>query len=93
MPDGARWQLRRFLVAALPGTSGAAASAKRRRIVLGRARFSVAPGKERRVRVKFNREARRLFAKKRTRTIVLTIHPKGGTPVSVRRQVTFRQHR
>jgi hypothetical protein len=82
-----------FLVAALPGASGAAASARAKQIVLGRAKFSVAPGAEKKVRIKFNRAAKRLFKLKRTRKIIITIHPDGGDPISIRRKITFRQRR
>jgi hypothetical protein len=61
--------------------------------VLGRANFSVAPGAEKKVRIKFNRAAKRLFKLKRTRKIVITIHPDGGDPISIRRKITFRQRR
>jgi hypothetical protein len=82
-----------FLRAALPGASGATTAAASRRVVLGRTRFSVAPGAEKKVRVRFNRSARKLFKRKRTRKIVITIDPDDGAPVSIRRTITFRKRR
>jgi hypothetical protein len=79
-----------FLVASLPG---ATSSAKRKRIVLGKAKFSVAPGHKKRVKIKFNRKARRLFAKKRTRRVVFTLKPDGGDPVTIKRKITLRKRR
>jgi hypothetical protein len=79
-----------FVVASLPG---ATAAAKAKRIVLGRVKYKVVPGGQKKVRLKFNRKAKRLFRRKRTRTIVITIHPSGGTPVSVKRKITFRKKR
>lgn len=82
-----------FLVAALPGASSAMVGAKAKRIVLGRTKFAVAPGAKKKVRIRFNRKARQLFKRKRTRTIVVTMQPDGGKPVSVRRKITFRPRR
>lgn len=82
-----------FLVAAVPGAGSTAVAAKAKRIVLGRTRFSVAPGAEKKVRIKFNRKAKRLFKRKRTRKIVITIDPDDGDPVSIRRTITFRKRR
>jgi hypothetical protein len=79
-----------FLVASLPG---ATAAAKAKRIVLGRVKYKIAPGGEKKVRLKFNRKAKRLFRRKRTRTIVITMYPDGGKPVSVKRKITFRKRR
>jgi hypothetical protein len=81
-----------FLIVTLASTSGSTAGAAKRTL-LGRTRFSVAPGAEKRVRLKLNRKARRLFARKRTRRIVLTIDPDDGQPVSIRRKITFRKRR
>jgi hypothetical protein len=53
----------------------------------------VAPGAEKKVRVRFNRRARKLFKRKRTRKIVITIDPDDGAPVSIRRTITFRKRR
>jgi hypothetical protein len=79
-----------FLVAALQDASTANAS---RRVVLGRAKFSVAPGAEKNVSIKFNRKARKLFKRKRTRRVVITIDPDDGDPVSITRKITFRKRR
>jgi hypothetical protein len=79
-----------FLVASLPG---ATAAARAKRIVLGRVKYRVAPGGEKKIRLKFNRKATRLFRRKRTRTVVITIQPDGGTPVSIKRRITFRKKR
>jgi hypothetical protein len=79
-----------FLVASLPG---ATSSAKRKRIVLGRAKFSVKPGHKKRVTIKFNRRARRLFAEKRTRQVVFTLKPDGGDPITIKRKITLRKRR
>jgi len=58
-------------------------------VVLGRTEFAVAPGAEKKVRIRFNRKAKRLFARKRTRRIVITIDPDDGDPVTIRRKITF----
>jgi hypothetical protein len=62
-------------------------------VVLGRTRFSVAPGQKKKVRIRFNRKARRLFARKRTRMVVITMQPDGGDPITLRRKITFRKRR
>jgi len=45
------------------------------------------------VRIRFNRKAKRLFARKRTRRIVITIDPDDGDPVTIRRKITFPRKR
>src|SRR3954454_17854226 len=44
-------------------------------------------------RLKFKRRGRRLFEPNPPRTVVITIPPAGGKPVSIKRKITFRKRR
>lgn len=68
---------------------GARSAARKRRAaqVLGRAKFSVAPGKTVNVRVRFSSKARKLLRRMRRASVTVTLRPAGGTPVAIRRTV------
>jgi hypothetical protein len=68
--------------------NGGRASAAKRRL-LGRARFSVAPGGSKQVSVKLSRAGRRLLLRGRRRTVTVTLRPSGGPAVSVQRTVSL----
>jgi hypothetical protein len=70
-------------------TAKAFATAKARRVALGRARFTVAAGKTRKVKVKLTRPGRRLLARKRKLAVRLTLTMTGQKPV--RRTISLRR--
>ena len=53
-------------------------------------RFSVKPGKTKKIRVKLSKAGRKLLRKKGRLKVVLTIRPDEGDPVSVRRTLKWR---
>ena len=65
-----------------------ASSAKRK--ALAHVRFSVQPGKTKRIRVKLSKAGRRLLRQKGRLKVVLTVRPDDGDPVSVRRTLRWR---
>ena len=66
------------------------ASASRKRKTLAHVRFSVKPGKTKKILVKLSKAGRKLLKRKGKLKVVLTIRPNEGDPVSVRRTLKWR---
>jgi hypothetical protein len=67
------------------------AASSRRRVVLGRARYSIAAARSAVVRVKLSSLGRRLLARSRTLRAVVSVTPRGAARPSARRAVTLRR--
>jgi N-acetylneuraminic acid mutarotase len=66
------------------------AGSSRRRVVLGRARYSIAAARSAVVRIKLSSLGRRLLARSRTVRTVVSVTPRGAARPSARRSITLR---
>jgi hypothetical protein len=84
----------RLVTASRVTVASAGASATRRRLTLGTARFSVTAGATKRTRLRLSRPARRLVAKRRRLRVVATLRATANaTAKTTRQRVTVRNPR
>ena len=90
-PTGATQPCGGVLVIEPAGGKKALATAKR--TVLGRASYSVKPGRTAKVRFTLNRTGRKLLARRRTLKVTVRIQPQGGKPTVLTRTLKLKRAR